>query len=395
MAIYDEKKMKQKEVYATKQTPQYSDWALFNMGKELEKKVDDLDPGESKTLEVDQPITLTEDEDSRIIGLNSGRGLDVNSNGELVLNMRGCFALGFDWPTDDQRLHLRLIQLLSGGTDIGVNNPSDDYITLSIINKISTDALWEQMTDESEYLPAVGQVKKRINAKQDQLYTDGLSAIEISDRAQGGKYIRADVGPIESGSMKLVRSSQIKSALDTKQDNLTFPSSGGLVKDSSNNVRINVGDGLEMNVSGELCVDSSIERTVRTALPLAKNAAGTLILKVGSGLIVDSNGNLGTATNVWKTEGRSIQDTTGRTVPAGGRTWFGLKVSDSSTEIPLEYSPVTLRVQLPGLIPTTGFIQKNAQGEYWINMYLHNVTTADITNVQPTFCYLVNKRETV
>lgn len=36
MAIYDKEKMFQKPVYPTKQTPSYADWALFNMGKELE-----------------------------------------------------------------------------------------------------------------------------------------------------------------------------------------------------------------------------------------------------------------------------------------------------------------------------------------------------------------------
>ena len=37
MAIFDEKRMKQKEIYPTKQTPSYADWALFEMGKELEE----------------------------------------------------------------------------------------------------------------------------------------------------------------------------------------------------------------------------------------------------------------------------------------------------------------------------------------------------------------------
>ncbi len=43
--IYDIEKMKQKPVYPTVKTPQYSDWALFNMGKELEDYVDTLTPG--------------------------------------------------------------------------------------------------------------------------------------------------------------------------------------------------------------------------------------------------------------------------------------------------------------------------------------------------------------
>lgn len=43
--IYDIEKMKQKPVYPTRETAQYSDWALFNMGKELEDYVDTLTPG--------------------------------------------------------------------------------------------------------------------------------------------------------------------------------------------------------------------------------------------------------------------------------------------------------------------------------------------------------------
>ena len=43
--IYDIDKMKQKPIYPTKETSQYSDWALFNMGKELEDYVDTLTPG--------------------------------------------------------------------------------------------------------------------------------------------------------------------------------------------------------------------------------------------------------------------------------------------------------------------------------------------------------------
>ena len=40
MQAYDIEKMKQKVVYPTEQTPSYADWRLFEMGVELEKKVD-------------------------------------------------------------------------------------------------------------------------------------------------------------------------------------------------------------------------------------------------------------------------------------------------------------------------------------------------------------------
>lgn len=37
MTIFDKERMKQKIIYPTKQTPSYADWALFEMGKELEE----------------------------------------------------------------------------------------------------------------------------------------------------------------------------------------------------------------------------------------------------------------------------------------------------------------------------------------------------------------------
>ena len=46
MPIYDESKMKQKVVYPTKQTPSYADWALFEMGKELELHGSVFDPSQ-------------------------------------------------------------------------------------------------------------------------------------------------------------------------------------------------------------------------------------------------------------------------------------------------------------------------------------------------------------
>lgn len=39
-SIYTKDKMKQKTVYPTEQTPSYADWALFDMGKDLEDKVE-------------------------------------------------------------------------------------------------------------------------------------------------------------------------------------------------------------------------------------------------------------------------------------------------------------------------------------------------------------------
>lgn len=42
--IYADEKMKQKPVYPTKQTPSYADWALFDMGKDLEAVVKAITP---------------------------------------------------------------------------------------------------------------------------------------------------------------------------------------------------------------------------------------------------------------------------------------------------------------------------------------------------------------
>jgi len=52
MAIFDEKKMEQKPIYPTKRTPSYADWALFNMGKELEESV----AGGGGEITVDQEV---------------------------------------------------------------------------------------------------------------------------------------------------------------------------------------------------------------------------------------------------------------------------------------------------------------------------------------------------
>lgn len=45
MTIYDREKMKQLPVYPTKQTPSYADWRLFEMGADLEEKVDNIPGG--------------------------------------------------------------------------------------------------------------------------------------------------------------------------------------------------------------------------------------------------------------------------------------------------------------------------------------------------------------
>lgn len=47
--IYTRDKMKQKTVYPTEQTPSYADWALYEMGKDLEDKVDEQSGGAEYT----------------------------------------------------------------------------------------------------------------------------------------------------------------------------------------------------------------------------------------------------------------------------------------------------------------------------------------------------------
>lgn len=49
MPIYDREKMKQKVVYPTRQTPSYADWKLFEMGADLEDKVDSIPASEPYT----------------------------------------------------------------------------------------------------------------------------------------------------------------------------------------------------------------------------------------------------------------------------------------------------------------------------------------------------------
>lgn len=53
MAIYDESKMLQKDVYATERTPSYADWALFNMGKELEEKMPTKSGRDIRSIHID------------------------------------------------------------------------------------------------------------------------------------------------------------------------------------------------------------------------------------------------------------------------------------------------------------------------------------------------------
>ena len=57
MSIYDESKMRQKVVYPTKQTPSYADWALFEMGKELEAHGSIFDPAQDVIFKTATGIT--------------------------------------------------------------------------------------------------------------------------------------------------------------------------------------------------------------------------------------------------------------------------------------------------------------------------------------------------
>lgn len=51
MPIFEEDKMLQdKDIYSTERTPSYADWALFNMGKELEEKY--VPPGRYRDIRV-------------------------------------------------------------------------------------------------------------------------------------------------------------------------------------------------------------------------------------------------------------------------------------------------------------------------------------------------------
>jgi hypothetical protein len=57
--IYDKSKMNQKVVYPTKQTPSYADWALFEMGKELEANGSAYDEANTVILQTIMGIKAT------------------------------------------------------------------------------------------------------------------------------------------------------------------------------------------------------------------------------------------------------------------------------------------------------------------------------------------------
>ena len=54
MTIFEEDKMLQdKDIYSTERTPSYADWALFNMGKELEEKIPTTTGRTIRSMKVD------------------------------------------------------------------------------------------------------------------------------------------------------------------------------------------------------------------------------------------------------------------------------------------------------------------------------------------------------
>lgn len=127
MSIYDEKKMKQKVVFPTKQTPSYADWALFEMGKELEAHGSVFDPAQDtifktvtgviSTLLTDISIEVTESLPTGITYLDVTYKLeaDETSDAYVIIDETDDSTVGYMYIYGDVEV----------GTYIGINTEDD------------------------------------------------------------------------------------------------------------------------------------------------------------------------------------------------------------------------------------------------------------------------------
>ena len=84
--IYTEDKMKQLPVYPTKQTPSYADWNLFNMGKALEEKVDNIDPTGGYTAGTGIAISEEKVISNTAPGINYTAGTGISISEGVITN---------------------------------------------------------------------------------------------------------------------------------------------------------------------------------------------------------------------------------------------------------------------------------------------------------------------
>lgn len=234
VGIYNEEKMKQKPVYPTRETAQYSDWALFNMGKELEKKVDEIGPGTGSLRGVN-PINISTVEDETNISLKTGQGLTVDDNGYLGVDVNTMKGI--------------IIENGKVKVNLETENSTIDYdlVTGKIFANINGMLHnGEDITFDSWGPQLPRAVKPNINGK-----------------------ITTGSGILNATTQSLCGASAIKEALSVKQNNLSAPLSGGLIINGqmSNLIGINIKNngGIVVDQDGQVEIDDNVVQKKLTA----------------------------------------------------------------------------------------------------------------------------------
>lgn len=224
--------------------------------------------------------------DRQGIGLKIGTGLGLDSEGNLQVT--SATGLTFTAPLHEDTETGEVTLNYGNGLSVGLTgelyvpkcqslNVEDD------LNKPATGYLVKSVKDGLEA------------SKQDKLYVDDLAGLVLSDRSGGGQNIRVDVGPLESGSMKFVRSSVIyngfietRALIDAKQSKLTAGSRIALdertatidAKDQITAVRVKVigtgasGQPPTQNIGANASLQLDITDYVQGAIPSGYTMVG-------------------------------------------------------------------------------------------------------------------------
>lgn len=146
-SIYDESKMKQKVVYPTEQTPSYADWALFEMGKELEGNT----PPTPTAEDVGKVVMVGED-GKLMYGEGGGSGGDNDKvvKSKIFTDATSLYNFLSDTIGDDPKYIVSLIRYfnMTGVFDIGTyygkNFNSDNF-------RISINQNFSMSSDNTDY----------------------------------------------------------------------------------------------------------------------------------------------------------------------------------------------------------------------------------------------------
>lgn len=129
MAIYDEKKMKQKEVYPTEQTPSYADWALFEMGKQLEAEGTGPEIPEPELSDAGKVVKVNDQGEYALAEDDVGTRLMAGSGVEIVNDTINNTAPVPAYDTSDDGKILGVTVDSSGDTPVAevewITKPSD------------------------------------------------------------------------------------------------------------------------------------------------------------------------------------------------------------------------------------------------------------------------------